>query len=262
MMLRLFFLHTLAFAYRNYIFARRNIFIVVEMLFWPVMGILSVGLMGGFLELGSNTLAFVLTGAIASGVLQVVQLDVGYSLLYDVWSKSLKHTFLTPASLSAALLGSWIIGIVRGTLVFLILVFFSKIFFAFSLPPLVPTIVFLSGIFWMSLISGIFVWALILIYGQRAEISVWALSYLFMVLCGLYYPVNLLPEPFITLAKCVPLTYFLDHVRSFYGFEPIFSSGLLKGWALNFLYTFAGILFTQMALKHATRTGLLLRLSE
>lgn len=260
--MKFFFLHIYAFAYRNVLFALRNIFFVVEIIFWPAMGLLSVGLMGGFLELGSNTLAFVLTGAIASGVLQVTQLDVGYSLLYDVWSKSLKHTFLTPATISAAILGSWIVGIVRGGIIFFILTYFSKIFFNFYLPPLFPLLIFLIGIFWMALISGMFVWILILLYGQRAEISVWALSYLLMVLCGIYYPVNLLPEPFLTIAKLMPLTYFLDDVRSYYGFQPLFQHGLWKGGILSVFFTFCGLFFTKLAFQRARQSGLILRLSE
>ena len=46
MILRIF-----AFAYRDWLFARRNIFAVVEMLFWPIVGMLSIGLMGNFLRL-------------------------------------------------------------------------------------------------------------------------------------------------------------------------------------------------------------------
>lgn len=257
-----FFLQIFAFAYRNALFALRNIFFVFEIIFWPVMGLLSVGLMGSFLELGSHTLAFVLTGAIASGVLQVTQLDVGYSLLYEVWSKSLKHTFLTPATLPAAIFGSWAIGIFRGALIFLLLSFSAQYCFDFVFPPLLPLLVFLAGIFWMALVSGIFVWILILLYGQRAEISVWALSYLLMVLCGIYYPVNLLPEPFLFMAKMVPLTYFLDELRFYYGFSTLFEHGWWKGWFLNFLYTIFGFYLTELAYRRACRTGLILRLSE
>src|SRR6185295_7207750 len=92
MLLRIF-----AFAYRDWLFARRNIFSVVEMLFWPIVGMLSIGLLGGFLKLDRATQAFILTGAIALGCLQVSQLDVAYALLHDIWSKSVKHTFLTPS---------------------------------------------------------------------------------------------------------------------------------------------------------------------
>ena len=260
--MRLFLIHTYAFAYRNAIFAKRNVFVVVEMLFWPIMTLLSIGLMGGFLKLEENTLAFVLTGAIASGVLQVTQLDVGYSLLYDLWSKSVKHTFLTPAGITPALIGAWIVGVVRGSLVFGALIFLSRFFFQFNLPSFLPTLVFVFGVFWMSLLAGICVWILILLYGQRAEISVWALSYVVMLLSGIYYPVNLLPEPFYTMAQLVPLTYFLDGFRSHYGFPLLFADGVWRGLFLNLIYTFAGIGCVRLAISHARKTGLLLQLSE
>ncbi len=251
-----------AFSYRNYIFAKRNIFFLAEMLFWPVMGILSVGLMGSFLKLEENTLAFVLTGAIAAGVLQVTQLDVGYSLLYDVWSKSVKHTFLSPIHMSSAILGAWLTGMVRGSIIFIALTLMARIFFGFHLPTLAPSVLFLFGIFWMSLISGMGVWILVLLYGQRAEVAVWAASYLIMVLCGLYYPVGIFPEPFLTLAKLIPLTYFLDGIRGFYGFTPMFAHAFKTGAAFCVIYTVGGMFLVQAALNHSRKNGQLLRLSE
>ncbi len=232
------------------------------MLFWPLVTLLSIGLMGSFLKLDENTLAFVMTGAIASGVLQVTQLDVGYSLLYDVWSKSIKHTFLTPIGLAPALLGSWLMGIVRGTFVFLVLIALSGKVFNFHLPGLLPFVSFILGVFWMALIAGICVWILVLLYGQRAEIVVWAISYVVMLLCGIYYPVSLFPRPVLKIAELVPLTYFLDVFRSHYGFPLIFPHGLWVGWFLNGVYLFAGIFAARLALKYVRNNGLLLRLSE
>ena len=233
---RLFSLHSFAFGYRNYIFAKRNVFFVVEILFWPIMTVLTIGLMGGFLKLDQNALGFVLTGAIASGVLQVAQLDVGYSILYDVWSKSIKHTFLTPAGITASLAGSWVTGILRGSLVLAILLYLSSRFFNFSMPGFLSSLQFMLGVFWMALLAGICVWILIIMYGQRAEIAVWAISHVVMLFCGIYYPVDLLPGPFYAMAQWVPLTYFMDAYRSHYGFPVLFQQGLLKGWALNLGY--------------------------
>lgn len=257
-----FLLEVAAFAYRNYIFAKRNVFMVVEMIFWPVMGLLSIGLLSGFIQLEERTLNFVLTGAVASGVLQINQLDVGYSLLYDVWAKSIKHTFLSGTRVSAMLLGSWLIGIVRGILIFAFLTFLARAAFGFTLPPIGPLFIFLIGIFWMGLISGMAVWVLILLYGQRAEISVWAMSYLLMIICGIYYPVDLLPEPVRAVALLIPLTYFLDAVRTHYGFASLFTAGLVKGVGLSVLYTVIGIWGIRRALQRAHFTGMLLRLSE
>jgi len=38
-------------------------------------------------------------------VIQVCQIDVAYVLLYDLWSKSLKHTFIAPVHSSQLILG-------------------------------------------------------------------------------------------------------------------------------------------------------------
>src|SRR5436190_11595476 len=139
-------LRILAFAYRDYLFAKRNVFAVVEMLFWPIVGMLSIGLLGDFLHLDRPTQAFILTGAIVLGTLQVSQLDVAYALLHDIWSKSVKHTFLTPTGVVEYLLGPWLVGMARGTIVFILLAVFSMKAFGFYLPGWVPTLVLLSGI--------------------------------------------------------------------------------------------------------------------
>ena len=123
-----------AFAYRNWIFAKRNFFAFTEIVFWPFVSLVAIGLMGNFLDLKGNVANFVLTGAITGGVLQVTQLDVSYSLLYDIWSKSLKHTFLAPVTPYHYVIGSWLIGMIRGSVVFLLLAIFSYLAFGFTLP--------------------------------------------------------------------------------------------------------------------------------
>src|SRR3954470_17641198 len=147
-------LRILAFAYRDWLFARRNIFAVVEMLFWPIVGMLSIGIMGDFLQLDRSMRAFILSGAISLGCLQVSQLDVAYALLHDIWSKSVKHTFLTPSGVVEYLVGPWLIGIVRGTVVFALLALFSAKMFGFYLPNLGATVLLLLGLFLNALLMG------------------------------------------------------------------------------------------------------------
>src|SRR4029077_6706578 len=210
-------LRIIAFAYRDWLFARRNVFSVVEMLFWPVVGMLSIGLLSDFLKLDRATQSYILTGAIALGSLQVSQLDVAYALLHGLWSKSVKHTFLTPTGLFEYLIGPWLVGIARGTIVFLLLAVFSMKAFNFYLLGWWPTLVLLSGIFLSALLMGGLVCVLILQFGQKAEISAWAFAYLFILLAGIYYPVDRLPPFFYHLSLVIPLTYFLDYYRAFYG---------------------------------------------
>ena len=51
---------TWAFARRNVIMARRNVFFVFELTFWPGVAMLSHGLLTRFLALDAKTTAFIL----------------------------------------------------------------------------------------------------------------------------------------------------------------------------------------------------------
>jgi ABC-2 type transport system permease protein len=257
MLLRIF-----AFAYRDWLFARRNIFSVVEMLFWPIVGMLSIGLMGDFLKLDRAQQAFILSGAICLGTLQVSQLDVAYALLHDIWSKSVKHTFLTPSGVVEYLVGPWLVGMVRGMIVFALLAGFSTKAFGFYLPSFGATAVLLAGLFLNALLMGALVCILVLQYGQKAEISAWTFAYLFILLAGIYYPVNNLPSAFYRLSLVLPLTYFLDYFRGFYGYSAHLAHPLLKGFGLLAIALAAAFSLLQLSLRRARRTGVLLRLSE
>ena len=99
-------------------------------------------------------------------------------------------------------------------------------------------------------------------FGQRAEVAAWALSYLLLLLCGLYYPVSVLPAGARQLAQLVPLTYFLEHFRHFYGFPLITPYPLLYGFTLSVIYLLISYALLQYTLKSALTRGTLLRLSE
>src|ERR671930_108343 len=89
-------IRTWAFAHRNRIMARRNLFFVFELTFWPGVAMLALGLLTRFLDLTPRMTSFILVGTIALSAVQICQLDVAYAVLFDIWSKSMKHQFLSP----------------------------------------------------------------------------------------------------------------------------------------------------------------------
>ncbi|MDI6757954.1 MAG: ABC transporter permease [Endomicrobiia bacterium] len=251
-----------AFTYRNYIFMKRNIFTFFEILFWPMVGLFSIGLMGNFLGLKENMLSFLLTGTILSGVLQVTQLDVSYGVLYEVWSKSIKQIFVAPVRHYNYIIGSWLFGIVRGMSVFAFMSFMAGKIFGFVPPPMKTIIISLAGIFLMALVIGMTVSLSVLIFGQRIDIIAWSMTIMLMLVCGIYYPVSFLPAPVAAVAKLIPLTYFLEYFRAPYGFESSLASPLLKGFGLLAVCILALFALIALAYRRARRTGAILRLSE
>jgi ABC-2 type transport system permease protein len=251
-----------AFVYRNWIFALKNMFAVVEIFFWPIIGIVSIGLMAGFLKLEQKYLNFLITGAVMSGVLQVSQLDVAYGFLYDVWGKSLKQTYIAPVRNYDFIIGSWIVGVVRGTIAFVVLYFLAHWWFGFNLPPAAVIVFSLLGVSLTAMIIGMTVIFFIMSFGSRIDVIAWMLSVLMMLVCGIYYPVTYLPPWLTRVAEFIPLTYFLEYYRSGYGFPLSFSHPLLKGFGLSFIYIVLAYGLIEVAYNRARKTGMILKLSE
>ena len=241
---------------RNALMASRNVFFFFELLFWPIVGVVSIGLMTKFLGLTPAQASFVLIGTIALSVVNVCQLEVAYAVLMDVWSKSIKHQFLAPIGIRHLTVGSWLVGMVRGAALFTLLAVLARWAFDFRVFAAGPgaVAVFLVGCFLNAWIVGVFVCALITLFGNRVN--------LVLVLAGIYYPVSVLPEPAAAFARAIPLTYFLDAYRSHFGFASEFAAPIATGLALSVVYAVLAHLAFYACVQRARRTGLLLKMSE
>jgi ABC-2 type transport system permease protein len=258
------YVRTAAFAYRNVIMAKRNVFFVFELTFWPGVAMLSHGLLTRFLELTPQMTAFILVGTVSLSTIQVCQLDVAYAVLFDIWSKSMKHQFLTPVGIRHLALGSWLVGVVRGLLVFALMAGIGTWAFGFDFMGAGPLslAVFLTGCMLSALAIGLAVCTLVLLFGSRAETSAWATVNFTVMLAGVYYPVSVLPDWVQVISALIPLTYLLDAFRAGYGFPSSYSYPSVAGLALALFYVALAHWGLAAAVTRARRTGLMLKLSE
>jgi ABC-2 type transport system permease protein len=249
---------------RNALMGIRNVFFFFELLFWPIVGVLSIGLMTRFLGLTAAQAAFVLVGTLALSVINVCQLEVAYAMLLDVWSKSVKHQFMAPIGVRHLTIGAWLVGMLRGLVIFVLLSALGA--WAFDFHVLAPGVggaaIFLFGCFLTAFIVGVAVCALITLFGSRAEAFAWASVNLVLVLAGIYYPVSVLPRSVALVAKAIPLTYFLDAYRAHFGFPAEFRAPIATGLLLSAVYAVLAHWAFRAAVERARRTGLLLKMSE
>jgi ABC-2 type transport system permease protein len=99
-------------------------------------------------------------------------------------------------------------------------------------------------------------------FGQKVEITAWMFAQLFMIICGIYYPVDILPKALQYLALMVPITHFLEFFRQFYGFKAHSQHPLLLGFALTLLYIILSLRLLGHAYTRARKKGIIIRLSE
>ncbi|MCX8118602.1 MAG: ABC transporter permease [Desulfobacterota bacterium] len=253
-----------AFSYKNWIITRRNVFSLSEILFWPLIALFSVGLLTVFLGLDEAMRGFILIGVMSMSLIQVCQIDVAYALLYDLWAKAMKHTFIAPIHPYQLIAGAWLIGMARSLLVFFLLALFSGLAFGFNFfhGGVLPLVTLLLGLFLVSVSIGIAVCLLVLLFGYKAEVAAWSITSLTALICGIYYPVSILPSPLPEIARAIPLTYFLEAFRSFYGFQG--EGGVLMGWGfgLTGFYLALEAFLMRWAIRHARRNGTFIKLSE
>ena len=253
-----------AFFFKMWLVTKKRVFHIFEILFWPTIGLVSVGLLTRFLHLEPNMVAFILIGVIALGVLQIGQLDISYVILYSVWNKSLKHEIAAPVTMFHLIFGSWLLGIIHSLLIFFLLSGFSAYAFGFRFldSGITPLLFFYFGLILSSAMIGIIVCALALRFGGRAHVGATSIVSVLILLSGVYYPVDILPKPLEVISYCIPVTYFLEYFRTLYGFEASCDYLLAKGYLLVLLYLALTVSALLHALRHAKKSGILLRMSE
>lgn len=253
-----------AFFFKIWLITRKRVFHLFEILFWPAIGLVSVGLLTRFLQLNSNMVAYILIGVIALSILQIGQLDISYVILYSIWNKSLKQELATPANMFHLIAGSWLMGVIHSLLVLAVLAGFSAYAFEFHFLShgLLPILWFLGGLLLTSATVGIVVCALAFRFGGRAHVGANSIVSVLVLLSGIYYPIEVLPGWLQVVSSGIPVTYFLMYFRSFYGFSSGHSNILLIGYGLALLYLAAATATLLLAIHHSKKSGILLKMSE
>jgi ABC-2 type transport system permease protein len=257
-------IRTNAFALKNWLITQKRVFHLFEILFWPFIGLISVGLLTRFLGLESRMVEFVLIGVIALSVVQIGQLDIAYVILYSIWNKSLKHEMVAPINAFHLIAGPWAMGVVHSLLVFLLMCLFSSLVFQlnfFNVGILPLSLCFLGLVFFAASI-GIVVCSLAFRFGGRAHVGATSIVSILIVVSGIYYPTEILPKALQVIASLIPLTYFLKYFRSFYGFAPHPSNPLLWGFLLTGAYNLLAGFLLCLSIRIAREKGILSKMSE
>jgi ABC-2 type transport system permease protein len=114
----------------------------------------------------------------------------------------------------------------------------------------------------MSAVLGILVCALAFRLGGRSHVAANSIVSVLILLSGIYYPVEVLPDPVRVLSSLIPLTYFLEYFRSFYGFTTTSAYPIAIGYVQVIVYLCLAALALVYSLHHSQKSGILLKMSE
>ncbi|WP_267594887.1 ABC transporter ATP-binding protein/permease [Carbonactinospora thermoautotrophica] len=247
---------------RDFYVLRRSVPRAFEIVYWPLVELLIWGYLSVFLQ-GRDvpmTITALLGGVLLWQILFRSQSEVSLSFLEDVWSRNLLNVFSSPLSggeYRLVLFGA--LKLALGTAVMATLAFLLYGFGLFSLgPALLPFVVLLLVMGWA---LGIATVAVVIRFGQSAEVIAWALAFAFQPFAAVFYPVDVLPPVMRAVAQLVPASFVFEGMRDVLAGHGIDWSDLGLAAALDTVYLGALALFARM-LTTARSNGSLSRFGE
>jgi ABC-2 type transport system permease protein len=240
---------------------------VVELIYWPMVQVLTWGLIQIYVAQHSGFFASAGATLIGAMLLWEIlfrgQLGFSVSFLEEMWARNLGNLMMSPlrpAEFVAALMVMSLLRLVIGMVpVFIV----ALAFFGFNVYELGFAFVF----FFVNLILtswsiGILVSGLLLRHGMGAESLAWTLAFLILPLSCVYYPVAVLPEWLQPFSWLLPPTYVFEGLRALV-IDRVFRADLMLGaLALNSVYFAAAAFAFLRLLESARRQGTLMQTGE
>lgn len=240
---------------------------LMEIFYWPVLDLLVWGFLTVYLSKHSGAVgpwtAFLLGAMILWDIVFRSQQAVCISFLEEIWSRNLLNLFASPLSPAEFIAATMLLSFVKFLLASIVTVLLAYTLFGFNLFDLgfylVPLAANLIAMGWT---IGIITTAIILRYGERAEVLAWGLALLIQPFAAVFYPVSALPAALRPLAWALPCTYVFEGMRSLLSARMITPRNFWTPFALNAVYLAAAWSFFKSRYRAAQDRGLLTKLGE
>ncbi len=255
-----------ALVYRHLCLYKRSAARLMEVFYWPLLDLLVWGFLTVYLQQVRTTLpavAFLLGAMILWDILYRSQQGISISFLEEVWSRNLLNLFVTPLRAGEFLLATILISTGKVVASAVVTVLLAWLFYSFNLfilgVALIPFVLSLVALGWA---IGIATTAMVLRYGQKAEVTAWALAFLIQPIAAVFYPVSVLPIWLQPLANLIPATHVFEGMRAVI-LTGIFPGRLLLyATLLNLLHLGLALAFFYRMLRVVREKGLLVRIGE
>jgi len=220
----------------------------MEIFYWPFLDLLVWGFITVYLSQFRGTLPGFVTFFIGALILWDILFrshqGISVSFLEDIWSKNLLNLFASPLNPIEYLFSLMLVGFFKLVLTATVMALFAWIFYSFNIFLLGFSLIpFILNLIIMGWSIGIITIAIILRFGQEAEVLAWALGFLFMPVSAVFYPVSVLPPFMQVIAKFIPAAYVFEGMRGVLNSGVFSSKQLLWAFGLNIFYISLAFLF-------------------
>ncbi|MBI5562393.1 MAG: ABC transporter permease [Deltaproteobacteria bacterium] len=256
-----------AYATRHLYLYKRSLPRLMEVFYWPLLDLLLWGFVTVYLGRLQTPVPGFVTFFIGALILWDMlfrsQQGISVSFLEDVWSRNLLNIFVSPMTQAEYIASLLVISVVKLILTSTVMITLAFVLYSYNVfhmgLSLIPLIANLIVMGWS---IGIITTALILRFGQEAEVLAWGVALLFQPVSAVFYPVSVLPPPLRAVARFTPSAHVFEGMRSVIA-SGVFPTGeALWAAGLNAAYLSLAIAFFSWNFRVVKKKGLLVKIGE
>jgi ABC-2 type transport system permease protein len=239
----------------------------LELIYWPAMQMLIWGFLQIYLSENQSSFAAI-SGTFVGAVLlwDVLfrgQLGFSISFMEEIWSRNIANLMISPlrpGELAASLMVISVVRLLIGMIPVSLLAFACFNFNIYGLG--LALIAFFMNLILVAWAIGLGICGLVLRYGMGAESLAWSLVMLLLPVCGVYYPVRILPQWLQPVSWSLVPTYVFEGLRAIL-LDHVFRADLmLRAGLLNSIYLTLGLGAFVLLLQNSRERGTLTSIGE
>lgn len=246
---------------------KRSLPRLLEVFYWPTVDLLLWGFVTIYLQKSVAGLpqfvTYFLGALILWDILFRAQQGISVSFLEDMWARNLVNIFISPIKIPEYLTGLILVSMLKVVIAFIIMSGIAGLIYSFSIfklgISLIPLILNLVAMGWA---VGIFTMALILRFGQEAEVLAWAVAFIFMPFSAVFYPVKVMPPVVQAVAQFIPSAHAFEGMRMIIDTSSMPVYHIAWSTSLNCIYIILSVMFFLRIYRKALEKGIIPKIGE
>src|SRR5574341_2080853 len=197
---------------------RRSLPRLMEIFYWPFLDLVVWGFISVYLMRAQGQLpgivTFLLGALILWDVLFRAQQGITISFLEEIWSRNLMNLFASPLKVSEFLAATMAMSVMKVMAVSIVMVAAALAFYSYNVFMIgVSLIPFVLNLIITGWAIGVLTTALIMRFGQEAEVLAWGMVFLFQPVSCVFYPMDILPAWLRPVAQANPAAHIFEGMR-------------------------------------------------
>ena len=240
---------------------------IVDLIYWPTIQILLWGFISKFFTLNSdyysNTVGIILTAAILYDFLFRVSISFNMMFLEEIWSRNFTNLFIAPIKINEIITSLTLTAVLRALIGMVPAAILAIPLFGVSVFQLgLPLLFLLLSLYLFGVTLGLLVTSGLLRFGPSFENIAWSTMFLLAPFGCIYYPVEILPEIFQSIAFALPLVYIFEETRNILVNGIVNYENILTAIYLNGFYLILSIFVFYYSFDKARDKGTLINMGE